>query len=96
MSSGAEQPPLPPPLRKILKMVANPDDTRLLRLWLQHGPEDVLEDPEVRPYADRLAPQVRDALIAGDLVKIQGALDTEPPGEDTDAAARPYWALVRI
>jgi hypothetical protein len=95
MSSEAQQPPLPP-LRKILKMVANPDDTRLLLLWLQHGPADVLRDPEVRPWADRLTTEVRDALIAGDLVKIQGALDNEPHGEDTDAAVRPYWAIVRI
>jgi len=96
MTSGAEQPPLPPPLRKILKMLANPDDTTLLRLWLQRGPAAVLADPEVAPYAARLTSDVRDALIAGDLVKIQGALDNEPNGEDTDAAARPYWALVRI
>ena len=77
-------------------MVANPDDTRLLRLWREHGPEAVLADAAVADYAARLSSDVRDALIAGDLCKIQGGLDNEPHGDDTDAAVRPYWAIVRI
>ena len=77
-------------------MVANPDDTRLLRLWLQHGPEAVLDDPEVAPYAARLTAAQRSALIDGDLSRTQAELDREPHDEETDAAARPYWALVRI
>jgi hypothetical protein len=95
MSTGAEQsPPQGPPLRKILKTVARSD--RLLQLWLQSGPEAVLADPEIAPDAARLTPDVRDALIAGDLCKIQEALDREPHSEDTESAARPYWAIVRI
>jgi hypothetical protein len=94
MSTGTEQPPPQPPLRKILRTVARSE--RLRQLLFQYGPEAVLADPEIAPDAARLTPEVRDALIAGDLCKIQGALDNEPHGEDTDAAARPYWALVRI
>jgi hypothetical protein len=56
----------------------------------------VLEDQEIAPDAAHLTVDVRNALIAGDLCKIQEALDHEPHGEDTDAAARPYWALVRV
>jgi hypothetical protein len=95
MTGGAEQsPPQGPPLRKILRTVARSD--RLLQLWFQSGPEAVLADPDIAPDAARLTPDVRDALIAGDLCKIQEALDHEPHGEDTEAAVRPYWAIVRI
>jgi hypothetical protein len=94
MSSGAEQSSPQAPLRKILRTVAGSD--RLQQLLYQRGPEAVLADPEIAPDAARLTPDVRDAVIAGDLCKIQEALDHEPHGEDTDAAARPYWALVRI
>ena len=94
MTSGAEQPPPQAPLRKILRTVARSE--RLRQLLFQYGPEAVLADPEIAPDAARLTPGVRDALIAGDLCKIQEALDHESLGEDTDAAARPYWAIVRI
>jgi len=77
-------------------MVANPDDTRLLRLWREHGPEAVLADAAVADYAARLTPEVTGALKSGDLCKIQEALDHEPHGEETDATVRPYWAIVRI
>jgi hypothetical protein len=60
------------------------------------GPRRVLEDPEIAPDAAHLTPEVTRALIDGDLITIQGALDHEPHGEDTDTAVRPYWALVRI
>jgi hypothetical protein len=56
----------------------------------------VLADPDIAPDAAHLAPEVTKALIDGDLITIQGALDHEPHGEDTDAVVRPYWALVRV
>jgi hypothetical protein len=65
-------------------------------LYEPGGVERVLADPEIAPDAARLTADVIDALLAGDLCKIQEALDREPHGEDTDAAARPYWALVRV
>ena len=95
MSSGAEQPPQPKYLRRILKTVAGSDRLRHM-LSLPDGPERVLADPEVAPDAAHLTPDVRDALIAGDLCQIQEALDNESQREDTDAAVRSYWALVRI
>ena len=91
MSNGAEQTPY---LRRILKTVAQSD--RLQRVLSQHGPEAVLDDPEIAPDAAHLTPEVRRAVIDGDLCKIQEALDNEPHGEETDAAVRPYWAIVRI
>ena len=93
MTSGAEQPPY---LRRILKTVARSDRLRQILFDPHGGPEAVLDDPEIAPDAAHLTPDVRDALLAGDLCKIQEALDHEPHGEDTDAPVRPYWALVRI
>ena len=93
MSNGAEQTPY---LRRILKTVARSDRLRQILFDPQGGPEAVLEDQEIAPDAAHLTLDVRNALIAGDLCKIQEALDHEPHGEDTDAAIRPYWALVRI
>ena len=93
MSSGVEQPPY---LRRILKTVARSDRLRQILFDPQGGPEAVLEDQEIAPDAAHLTVDVRNALIADDLCKIQKALNHEPHGEDTDAAARPYWALVRV
>ncbi len=92
MSSGAEQPQY---LRRILRRVAGSDRLRQM-LSEPDGVERVLDDPEIAPDAAHLTPDVRDALLAGDLCKIQEALDQEAHREDTDAAARTYWALVRI
>ena len=94
MSTEEEQQPPRAPLRKILRTVDGSD--RLRQLLYQYGAEAVLADPEIAPDAARLTPDVRDAVVAGDLCKIQEALDREPHGEGTDAAARPYWALVRV
>ena len=93
MSSEAEQQP-PAFLRRILRTVARSD--RLQQVLAQGGPEAVLRDQEIAPDAEHLTPEVRRAVIDGDLCKIQEALDNEPHGEETDAAVRPYWAIVRI
>lgn len=93
MSSEAEQQP-PAFLRRILRTVARSD--RLQQVLAQGGPEAVLHDPEIAPDAEHLTPDVRRAVIDGDLCKIQEALDHEPHGEETDATVRPYWAIVRI
>jgi hypothetical protein len=92
MTGGAEQPPY---LRTILKTVAKSDRLRQM-LFEPDGPRRVLADPDIAPDAAHLAPEVTKALIDGDLITIQGALDHEPHGEDTDEVVRPYWALVRV
>jgi hypothetical protein len=93
MSSGPAQQPY---LRKILKTVARSDRLRQILFDPHGGPEAVLDDQEIAPDAAHLTPDVRDALIAGDLCKIQEALDLESGHAGEEAAARPYWALVRV
>jgi hypothetical protein len=92
MSSGPERPPY---LQRILKAVATSDRLRQM-LSEPDGPQRVLADPAIAPDAAHLASEVTNALIDGDLSKIQQALDVESQRAGEEAAARPYWALVRI
>jgi hypothetical protein len=92
MSSGAEQPQY---LRRILKTVARSDTLRQM-LYEPDGVERVLRDQAIAPDAAHLAPEVRTALVDGNLCKIQEALDNELRDAGEEAAVRPYWALVRV
>ena len=92
MSNGPAQPRY---LQTILLAVAKSDRLRQM-LSEPDGPRRVLADPEIAPDAAHLTSEVTDALIDGDLSKIQAALDLESHYAGEDAAARPYWALVRI
>jgi hypothetical protein len=95
MTSGAEVPPPQAYLRKILRTVASSDRLRQM-LSEPDGVRRVLADPEIAPDAAHLTADVTNALIDGDLCKIQEALDHEPRDAGEEAAARPYWALVRV
>jgi hypothetical protein len=92
MTSGAEQPRY---LRRILTTVAKSDRLRQM-LSEPDGPRRVLADSDIAPDAEHLTSEVTNALIDGDLSKIQEALDLESHRAGEEAAARPYWALVRI
>jgi len=92
MTTGPDQPRY---LRRILTTVAKSDRLRQM-LSEPDGPRRVLADPDVAPDAAHLTSEVTNALIDGDLSKIQQALDLESGHAGEEAAARPYWALVRV